>query len=203
MRRIDRFDKYREYKHLSDNKVSLAVGLSNGVIGKSRQANRDLSDMAIEKILQFYTDLNRDWLLYGEGEMLLKSSDIDDEEYRSSIEDNPVKKRLETFIKFRSLSDYGFEAVCGLEEGFVKDLDQRVSFESLAKIASAFPELNLGWLASGSGQMLIQLGQDGNNIAPMVRATNDVHHNQQVVIANWEDLREVLEDVIKKQLGKV
>ena len=63
-----------QYKHLTDNKVTIQVGLSNGTIGKSRKENRDLSDRTIEQILQFYTDLNRDWLLFGEGEMLVSKS---------------------------------------------------------------------------------------------------------------------------------
>lgn len=67
---IDRFDEYMSYKHLNDNKVTVQVGLSNGTIGKSRKDGRDLSDRVIEQILNFYTDLNRQWLLYGEGEML-------------------------------------------------------------------------------------------------------------------------------------
>jgi hypothetical protein len=28
---------------------------------------------------------------------------------------------------------------------------------------------------------------------------NDIHHNQQVVIANWSDLKDVIADVIKAQ----
>ncbi len=70
IRRIDRFDQYKDYKHLTDNKVTVQLGISNGTIGKSRKENRDLSDTVVEQILNFYTDLNRDWLLYGKGEML-------------------------------------------------------------------------------------------------------------------------------------
>lgn len=71
-RRIDRLDKYLGYKHLSDNKITKQLGLSIGTIGKSRKEGRELSDKVIEQILNFYKDLNRDWLLYGEGEMLTK-----------------------------------------------------------------------------------------------------------------------------------
>ena len=73
MRRIDRFDQYKDYKHLTDNKVTVQLGLSNGTIGKSRKENRDLSDAVVEQILNFYTDLSREWLLYGEGEMLYQA----------------------------------------------------------------------------------------------------------------------------------
>lgn len=69
---IDRFDEYMRYKHLTDNKVQVLLGLSNGVIGKSRKERRDLSDRVVEQIEKFFTDLNPDWLKYGEGEMLAK-----------------------------------------------------------------------------------------------------------------------------------
>lgn len=69
MRRIDRFDIYMKNSGLNDNKVTLQLGLTVGLIGKSRKEGRDLSDKVVEKILNFYTDLNRVWLLTGEGEM--------------------------------------------------------------------------------------------------------------------------------------
>lgn len=69
-RKIDRFDKYMKYKGLNDNQVTIQLSLSVGIIGKSRKENRDLSNSVIEKILNFYTDLNRNWLLTGDGEML-------------------------------------------------------------------------------------------------------------------------------------
>jgi len=70
MRRIDRFDKYMACTNLNDNKVTQQLGLSVGTIGKSRKEGRDLSDRVVEQILNFYTNLNRVWLLTGEGEML-------------------------------------------------------------------------------------------------------------------------------------
>ena len=73
-RKIERFDKYMRYKGLNDNKVTNSLGLSIGTLGKSRKENRDLSDRNIENILKFYTDLNRTWLLTGEGEMLAHES---------------------------------------------------------------------------------------------------------------------------------
>lgn len=70
MRKIDLFDKYMKYKGLNDNKVTVQLGLTVGTIGKSRKIGRDLSQRTIEKILNFYTDINKSWLLTGEGEML-------------------------------------------------------------------------------------------------------------------------------------
>ena len=69
-RTIDRFDAYMASVGLNDNKVTVQLGFAVGLIGKSRKPGRDLSRSAINKILEFYTDLNSTWLLTGEGSML-------------------------------------------------------------------------------------------------------------------------------------
>lgn len=75
MRRIDRFDKYMEFKELNDNKVTVECGLSVGLLGKARSGKSDLGEKSIEKILKIYQDLNYVWLLTGEGEMLNTNED--------------------------------------------------------------------------------------------------------------------------------
>lgn len=69
-RAIDRFEKYLKIKGLNDHQVTLSLGLSKGLIGKSRGEGRDLSSKLANKLLSHYTDLSRIWLLTGEGEML-------------------------------------------------------------------------------------------------------------------------------------
>lgn len=75
---IDRFTKYMKIKGLSDNKVTIDLDFSVGTLNKSRKENRDLSSKNIDKILNFYQDINKVWLLTGEGEML-KTDTQDDQ----------------------------------------------------------------------------------------------------------------------------
>lgn len=70
MKMIDRFDLYMRHKRLNDNQVSTQLGLSNGVIGKSRKPGRDISRRVLELIEKCYPDLNMDWIKTGDGEML-------------------------------------------------------------------------------------------------------------------------------------
>ena len=74
---IDRFSKYMKTKGLNDNKVTIEVDLSVGTLGKSRKENRDLSAKNVEKILNYYQDLNRVWLLTGEGSMFKETAQAD------------------------------------------------------------------------------------------------------------------------------
>lgn len=79
MRKIDRFDNYMKFRGLNDNKVTVQAGLAIGTIGKSRKQYRDLSDKVIDKILNTYPEINRVWLITGEGDMLneVKSQQTD------------------------------------------------------------------------------------------------------------------------------
>lgn len=74
MRRIDRFDKYLEFKGITDYRATIDAGLSKGTIGKSREKGRDLSNKSVEKLVEVYSDLNKAWLLSGSGDMLNSSS---------------------------------------------------------------------------------------------------------------------------------
>lgn len=64
---IDRFDKYMCFRELNDNVVTRDLSFSVGLIGKSRKEGRDLSRNAVDRILNFYTDINPIWLVTGEG----------------------------------------------------------------------------------------------------------------------------------------
>lgn len=66
------------FRGLNDNKVTVQLSLSVGTLGKSRKEGRDLSDKVIEKILNFYDEINKVWLLTGEGEMLRKGQNVAD-----------------------------------------------------------------------------------------------------------------------------
>jgi seryl-tRNA synthetase len=57
-------------KGLNDNRVTVECGLSVGLLGKARIGRSDLGKNTIEKILNTYRDLNRVWLMTGEGPML-------------------------------------------------------------------------------------------------------------------------------------
>lgn len=68
-RRIDRLDEYAHIKSINDNKITKDCGLSLGTLGKSRKPGKDISLNTARRILDAYTDLNREWLLTGRGPM--------------------------------------------------------------------------------------------------------------------------------------
>ena len=48
---VDRFVIYMKLVGLNDNKVTVAAGLSNGILGKAKNSTHDLSAQNISKLL--------------------------------------------------------------------------------------------------------------------------------------------------------
>lgn len=63
-----------KYKGLNDNQVTKDLELSNGLLGKSRKKDRDMSRKIANSATNFYSDLSAAWLLSGEGPMLVNNS---------------------------------------------------------------------------------------------------------------------------------
>ena len=108
-----------------------------------------------------------------------------------TVED--FQNRLNEFIvNHLGYSVRKFEETCGLSNGVLAASKAKgPSAEILSKMLDAFPELNLNWLVSGRGTMLV------TQEPPCPK--NDIHHNQQVVIENWDGLAEVLARVVKSK----
>lgn len=70
MRKIDRFLQYLDYRGISENKATVECKLSQGLIHQAKSGKSDLGTKTVDKIIDTYQDLDRNWLLTGNGEML-------------------------------------------------------------------------------------------------------------------------------------
>lgn len=68
----ERIISFIKHNSLSQKKFEELLGLSNGYVNNIRKG---ISDNVLFKICDRFPTLNRDWLLYGEGEMLRKLPD--------------------------------------------------------------------------------------------------------------------------------
>lgn len=107
---IDRFDKYMKLKGINDNQVTVNAVLSVGLIGNARKEGRDLGKKAVDKILKFYQDINRVWLLTGEGEMLITDS-------KTPIDRKPPLIRILDILSKKGYSLKSFDALTGKRYG--------------------------------------------------------------------------------------
>ena len=138
MRRIERFDNYLSYKGLNDNIVTNDLKLSVGTIGKSRKEGRDLSDRVVELILNFYTDLNRVWLLTGEGEMLITDTAPRIEEVSIVRADEEVEVDIDSLMRTWHTTPENFANIIGETIDFVRSCNGKLLPRHIIKLQDHF-----------------------------------------------------------------
>lgn len=150
MRKIDRFDKYMKHNDLNDNKVTVALNLSVGTLGKSRKEGRDLSDKVVEKILNFYADLNRVWLLTGEGEMVKLDSETTIQDKRPKQLESDFSIVAEACQKAANAAEESARTTRILAEGNSRVLNQIV--ESITRIEQKIDQKGAAADVEGAAQ---------------------------------------------------
>ena len=76
-----RSEFFMKTEGLNSNSLTVAAGLSNGLIGKALKNRSSMNSDSIERILCAYTNLSAEWLMTGKGTMYVndqpaKASDI-------------------------------------------------------------------------------------------------------------------------------
>lgn len=66
----ERLQEYMNYKGLNYNQITTQAGLSVGLIRKAIKTNKGLHSESVEKIINTYSDINPEWLITGNGNML-------------------------------------------------------------------------------------------------------------------------------------
>lgn len=105
----ERIMQFLDFKNVRRNKFYADTGVSNGVLSQSN----GLSEDNLMRFLNFYTDVNPEWLLTGKGTMLLKDKD--------SAGINPIngnRKTKDVILDIQEVPYYDLEATAGLQELF-------------------------------------------------------------------------------------
>lgn len=92
----DRILEYLKYKKLPVKQFEERSGLSNGYVSSMRKG---IGLEKLENVLNAFPDLDRDWLIYGEGQMiknLEESSNLEDTNLNSNaMSENHLQKLFE------------------------------------------------------------------------------------------------------------
>lgn len=85
--------------------------------------------------------------------------------------DSAVRDRLKLYIDSIGMSVRQFQLEVGVSNSFVASIDQSIAPKTQAKISTAFPSLNIGWLLTGEGEMLkpvtMQAGDNSTQVGSM------------------------------------
>lgn len=83
-----------------------------------------------------------------------------------------LQNRLRRFINYLDLSMRAFEYQCNIKAGTASKMSEKSYSTTFHKIQQAFPQLNIDWLMTGEGEMLLQ--DDGT---PQITATITGNNN--------------------------
>lgn len=96
---------------------------------------------------------------------------IDEATQRRLPQQTPIL-RLREFVKWAQSqglckSEYDFERICSLAPKYIANNAHtgkgNIGTEMLGRIIKAFPQLNLAWICTGEGAMIMQGGNDALN----------------------------------------
>lgn len=65
-----------------------------------------------------------------------------------------VKERLNAFLRYKEVNNSEFGRAIGVSSAFVSSIRKSIQPDKIEKIKSTFPDLNIGWLLTGEGEMI-------------------------------------------------
>lgn len=65
-----------------------------------------------------------------------------------------MRKRILIYLEYKGISKYKFYQRTGLSNGYL-DKEADINIQSYEKISYAFPDLNMDWVRTGEGEMLV------------------------------------------------
>lgn len=90
----ERIKEYLEYKGISDYRFEKDMSLSKGYINKAKNPTSDV----LVKMCGIYTDLSAEWLLTGEGEMLINGNTNENNQSNMKTESNNPSGYYTTYL---------------------------------------------------------------------------------------------------------
>ena len=132
----ERLNQYLQEKKYTKTDFGKAIGVSASYVSSIRQS---IANEKVTAIRKAFPDLNTDWLLYGEGEMLNAANDT-------------LLNRIETLAEREGISVYELEKRIGASKGTISRAIKNgtdIQAKWVCKIAELFPSLSTRWLLTG------------------------------------------------------
>ena len=109
-----------------------------------------------------------------------------------------VKERLITFIDHKGLTKNKFETLCGLSKRYVSNISQSISQTVCKKISLTFPDLNIGWVLTGEGEMLNTADQKPDETIVLTGRLLQLYLN---LSETAKSQQETIRELIRMQMG--
>lgn len=77
--------------------------------------------------------------------------------------ENNVKERLIKYVQYKKMSKSEFCRAINVSNAFITSIRESIQPDKIKSIALNFPDLNIVWLMTGSGEMLNQTEEKAHN----------------------------------------
>lgn len=101
-----------------------------------------------------------------------------------------VRDRLKAYLKEKNISQADFAIGIGASTGYVNAIVKTIGSDKLAIIREKFPDLNIGWLLTGEGEML-----KSATAAPATTENGVPFYDMDVTASITESFNDVREEV--------
>jgi len=115
VRKIDRLDAWMRRNKFTDAALTREVGLSNGLLNKSRRPGHDLSKKTIAAIVARFPELDEKWLSTGVGEMsdplVMVGQFVNEISSDQVIDDKSIEFVMKDLIKQNNFMEMALEEI--------------------------------------------------------------------------------------------
>ena len=181
MNTLKRIKQYIDYKGITNQNFEKQVGFSNGAFASQLKNNRTIGVDKLENILIAFPELNPEWLLTGNGEMIKTKSKENvpinlGDKIGDKLGDKPnvkkthaielAEKPTNTGIEANNLGNAGIplipiDAMAGFGTGAV----QVMHYDTSKYVVPEFAELNVDFMIRVKGSSMVPKYNSGDLVA--------------------------------------
>ena len=181
MNTLKRIKQYIDYKGITNQNFEKLIGFSNGAFASQLKNNRTIGVDKLENILIAFPELNPEWLLTGNGEMIKTKSkkNVIEKNYNKNYNENYnepnvkktyaielAEKPTNTGIEANNLGNAGIplipiDAMAGFGTGAV----QVMHYDTSKYIVPEFSELNVDFMIRVKGSSMVPKYNSGDLVA--------------------------------------
>lgn len=102
-----------------------------------------------------------------------------------------VTDRLQEYLQYKQLSPYTFERKCGIANGYIKKQMKgrgTIGSDIIERITEKYKDLNITWLLTGQGQMLITFYEHTDHVSAISERESVYSNHEKVVRALREKI---------------
>lgn len=175
----EKIDEIRKIFCGGDNKkFAEMLGFSPQYASNICKEGKSVGESQKMHILSVFPSISKSWLFADEGEMLkqIEESEITIEKTLPIYYMN-ISERIKRYITYKDIKTRRFEILCGLSNGYVRNIYDNIGADKLEAILKSFPELNRDWLLYGEGEMLKPTEKEPEIEEPQYTISQDNKNN--------------------------